>query len=375
MWNDSVVGIETPDEKTVVYTLDKSWSDFPGLLTTGPGMIVSTDSDGPDGVFTPIGAGPFELDTWTQADNITMTARDDYWAGKPHLDSLRIVYLPSTRVGMETMYSGGIDATLVREPEEITEVLDRGMSGYANMTAAANSAIINAAEGRPGADPRVRKAMQLAIDPQVVTERAFDVAELGDSTIFPEYSRWHTNTAGTAVDQAEAKRLLEEAKADGYDGKIEVIDGSDPASQQTALAVEAQLEAVGFDAEINLMPTVGDQIRTVAAERNYDLAAWGLSYREADPFPKMSATMHSTGKQTYGMYTSPEMDALIEQLQAESDPAKKAEVIDQIQQQVNQDVPYLVYSSLAEFIVWNPNVHGVIGTSGSMVSFGQAWKQ
>lgn len=374
LWNDSVESIEAPDAKTVTYTLNKSWSDFPGILTTGPGMIVSTESDGQDGVFTPIGAGPFTFSDWAQADTMTLNAREDYWAGKPNLDALRIVYLPGTQVGLETLYNGGIDSTFVREPDEVEEVVQRGMSGYVNMTAGGNAALINATEGRPGSDPRVRKAMQLAIDPQVITQRAFDDAELGNGTIFPEYSRWHTPTQGTAVDPEEAKRLLAEAKADGYNGKLEVIDGSDPGSQQTALAVEAQLEAVGFDVEINLMPTSGDQVRTIAKERNYDLAGWGLAYRESDPFPKMQATMHSDGRQTYGMYTSPEMDTLIEQLQAESDTDKKTAVIDQIQQQVNEDVPFLIYSYFAEFIAWNSNVHGVVGSSNSMVFFGEAWK-
>lgn len=374
LWNDSVESITTPDSTTVVYKLNKTWSDFPGLLTTGPGMIVAAGSDGPDGKFTPIGAGPFALSNWAQSDTMTLTARADYWAGKPNLDGLRIVYLPSTLVGLETMYNGGIDATFVREPDEVEEVMQRGLGGYVNMTAAANAALINATEGRPGSDPRVRRAMQLAVDPKAITQRAFDDADLGDGTIFPAYSRWHTPTAATPVDPAEAKRLLAEAKAEGYNGKLEVIDASDQASQQTALAVEAQLEAVGFDVQVNLMPTVGDQVRTIAKERNYDLAAWGLTYRESDPFPKMQATMHSAGKQTYGMYTSQEMDALIEQLQVESDEDAKAALIDQIQQQVNKDVPFLVYSYFAEFIVWNPTVHGVLGSSNSMVLFGDAWK-
>lgn len=374
LWNDSVESIETSGDKTVTYTLNKSWADFPGLLTTGPGMIVSTESDGPDGKFTPIGAGPFTLATWAQADSMTLSAREDYWAGEPNLDALRIVYLPGTQVGLETMYNGGIDSTFVREPDEVDEVVERGMSGYVNMTAAGNAALINASEGRPGADPRVRQAMQLAVDPQIITQRAFDDPDLGNGTIFPEYSRWHTQTRATPVAPEKAKQLLAEAMADGYDGKLEVIDASDPASQQTALAVEAQLEAVGFDVRVNLMPTIGDQVRTIAKERNYDLAAWGLAYRESDPFPKMQATMHSEGKQVYGMYTSPEMDSLIDELQLASDKDKKAELVDQIQQQVNKDVPYLVYSSFAEFVVWNPTVHGVVGSSNSMVLFGTAWK-
>ncbi|WP_158506334.1 ABC transporter substrate-binding protein [Tomitella biformata] len=374
LWKDSVVGITTPDDKTVVYELNKTWAEFPGLLTTGPGMIVSTDSDGADGKFTPIGAGPFTLDKWSQAESMLLNANPSYWAGEPNLDTLTFVYLPSTTVGQETFFNGGIDATFVREPNEIQQALDRGVSGYMNLTAAANAAVINAAEGRPGADPRLRKAMQLAIDTDIINERAFGNTNKSTNMIFSEGSRWHTETPGPQVDVEEATRLVDAAKADGYDGQLEVIDASDPASLQTSLAVEAQLEAVGFDVQVNNLPTIGDQIRTIAAERDYDIAAWGLSFREADPYPKMFATMHSAGKQVYGMYTSPEMDALIEQVQTEPDADAKLQILDKIQQQVNKDAPYLVYGDFSDFIIWNANMHGILGSSNSLVLFGQAWK-
>lgn len=374
LWNDNVVAIATPDEKTVVYTLNKAWSKFPGMLSTGPGMVVSMDSDGPDGKFTPIGAGPFALDKWAPTESMQLTARADYWAGAPYLDALRFVYTPTAEVSQDTFFSGGVDATIAREPAEIQKAMDHGVSGYMNRTAASNTTIINAAEGRPGADPRLRNAMQLAIDPAVVNERGFGDASKGASMIFAEGSRWRTQTAGPQVDLAEAKSLVAAAKADGVDTSVEFSSGPGVALQQMALAVEAQLESVGFDVQVNMRPSIGDHVRAVAADRDYDLAAWSLAFREADPYPKMFATMHSSGKQVYGMHTSPEMDALIEQLQSETEFSGQQQVVEQIQQKVNEVAPYLVYGDLADFVIWNPSLRGVVGTSNSMVLFGQAWQ-
>lgn len=374
LWKGSVVKIETPDANTVTYELNKSWSDFPGILTSGPGMIVAAESDGADGKFTPIGAGPFTFGEWRQGESMLINARAGYWAGTPNLKAVQFLYLPSTQVGKETFINGGIDATFVREPIEIDEMMELGTSGYISTTAAGNAAIINATAGRAGSDPRVRRAMALAVDPAVINERAFGNPDIGDSSIFPSYSRWRTETSGPAPDVAEAASLVSEAKADGYDGKLKVVDGIDPASQQIVLAAEAQLEAVGFDVQVEQLPTIGDQIRVIAADRDYDLAGWGLSFRESDPLPKLFAAMHSSGKQTYGMYTSPAMDALIEQFQIASDLSTKQDLMDKIQQQVNTDVPFLSYGALADFIVWDKDVHGVLGSSSAMVLFGDAWK-
>ncbi len=374
LWSANVAGIETPDASTVVYTLNKTWPEFAFMLTSGPGMIVAPSAGAPGDGFTPVGAGPFTLAEWRQGDSMTLTANPGYWDGKPHLDTIKVSYMPTMQVSMETFFNGGVDMTFVREPDDVKEMLDRGMPGYVNMTAASNVDLINAAPGRPGADPRIRKAIALAIDPGVLAQRAYGDAQYGDSALFPEYSRWHTDVGGITPDPEQARALVAEAKADGVSTHLVTINAPDQARQQQAMAVEAQLEAVGFDVETKIMPTIGDQIRTIAADRDYDLGAWGMSYREPDPYPKMFDTMDSAGKQTYGMYTSPAMDALLEKFQLATDQDQKLQIMADIQRQMNEDVPFIVAGYYAEYIPWQKNVHGVVGTSNSMVLLGKAWK-
>ncbi|MFS3129317.1 ABC transporter substrate-binding protein [Nocardioides sp. Bht2] len=373
LWNANVTTVETPDASTVVYTLNKPWVQFPGILTTGPGMIVGKAS-GAGETFKPVGAGPFTLGKWAPQESLTLDARKDYWGGKPKLDAVKFVYLPNAQTAIDSQAKGEIDVAFIREPNQVEDALKNDPHGVVNMTAAQNSALINASEGRPGADPRVRKAMQLAIDTQLLTERAFSGAGGGSPTIFPEYSRWHGKTQGLAYDPEAAKKLLAEAKADGFDGKIEYTDGSDPASRETALAVKALLEAVGFEVETVLTRTVADLITKVVVDRDYDVSAWGHSFREPDPIPKMFAILHSTGTQLYGSQTSPEMDALLEKFQVAPTYEEQKAVMDEIQQRVNEDVPFLTFGPYAETVLWNDNVRGVLGAGNSMVLYAKAWK-
>lgn len=375
LWAANVAVIDTPDDLTVVYTLNKPWPLFPSILSTGPGMIVGAASDGPGEAFTPIGAGPFTLGEQSPGEELVLNANPDYWDGKPPLDTFRMAYIADQGAAVEALESGDLDSSFLRDPDKVDQLLDDGLGGYSSVVAASNMALINASEGRPGADPRVRKAMQLAIDPEVVRERVYDGHGLATSTLFPDYSRWHGDVEGLEHDPDEAKQLLEEAKAEGFDGKVEYMDASDPASRNSALVVKAQLEAVGFEVETNLIRTVGDQVNLIAVERDYDVAGWGLNYREGDPLSKMYATMHSTGTQTYGGYTSPEIDAIIEEFQAASDEDEQVEVLSRLQEQVNEDVPYLNWAPFAEVTFWNADVHGIVGASTSMVLVGNAWKE
>ncbi|WP_235736614.1 ABC transporter substrate-binding protein [Nocardioides alcanivorans] len=373
LWNENVVKATKVDDITVEYELKRSWPNFPSLLSTGLGMIVAASSDA-GAEFEPVGAGPFKLADRSVGEDLTLARNDSYWAGPPHLDAVRFAYLSSPDVTQDSLKAGEIDVAFARDPRIVEENLDSGLAGYLNMVAASDGAIINANEGRPGEDVRVRKAVQLAIDPELIRQRVNGGSGIADSRMFPPYSQWHTDVAGPAYDPEEAKRLLQDAKADGYDGKITYLDGVDPAARDTSLALKALLENVGFEVERETVRSASELITRVH-HLDYDLAGWGLSYRESEPYSKMFSTLHTAGAMSYGMATSDEMDALLAEFQTAADAAKKTEVAGRIQEYWNENVPYVNWAPIAELTAWNSNVHGIEGSARSMVSLADAWMQ
>lgn len=374
LWNGSVESIEVIDPLTIVYHLNKSWRDFPSMLASGPGMIVAPGT-GQGADFKPVGAGAFTFDNWNAGEELTLKANPEYWGGAPYLDGIRTVYLNDAQMGIDSLNGGTLDGSFALQSNFALQLVNEGYNGNASGVAASNVALINAQEGFPGNDPRVRKAIQLAIDSQTVIDRAYEGSIAGNPSLFPDNSRWATPTRGSASDAAEAKRLLDEAKADGYDGKLEYVDGADPTSRDRALTVQAQLEAVGFEVTIDYARTIVDRVQRIAVDRDYQMSGWSINFRDADPTPKLFSAMHSTGPQSYDTYTSAEMDSLIEQFQVAADEASQLEIIDKIQQQLNEDVPFVVWSPYVELLAWADNVHGITGSTSSMVFFDKAWKE
>nr|WP_262402069.1 ABC transporter substrate-binding protein [Actinomadura sp. CNU-125] len=248
-----------------------------------------------------------------------------------------------------------------------------GYSGYLNMVSLGNTAVINATPGHPGADPRVRKAMHLAMQPEVIYRRAYPGTGLASNALFPEFSRWHTDAEPLPYDPGKARELLAAAKADGYDGKVTWLDAQDPASRTTALAAKAMLENVGFDVELDLVRSIADQITKVSVKKTYDVSGWGISWREAGPFARMYATLHAKGNLTVGMATTPKMSALIEELRGAEGEEEQRAVMGRIQEQWNEDVPALALGPQPELIAWPERVRGVTGTVNSMVLLDDAW--
>lgn len=372
LWSANVKQVKTPGPTTVVFELASKWPTFDYMLTTGPGMIVPKAADA-GGSFKPIGAGPFTLTQHRPGEKMVLEANPGYWDGRPNLDGVEIVYLDDPGATSDSFDSGAIDMAFLRDPDLVDEQLEDQTAGFLNMVALGNVAVINASEGRPGADPRVRRAMQLAIDPKLISQRAFDGAGVASNEIFPDYSIWHSGTDALPHDPQEAEKLLEEAKADGFDGKITHVDASDAASRETGLAMKAALEAVGFEVELDLVRNVQDQISKVAVEKDYDTAGWGISWREAGPYGRMFSTLHSQGNLSVGMHTGPGLDALFDEFRGSETVEDQREIMGRIQEEWNEQVPALVFGPTAEFLTFGENVHGVVDTTNSMVLLDDAW--
>ncbi|MBV0894126.1 ABC transporter substrate-binding protein [Microbacterium sp. NC79] len=371
-WKANVTAVEVVDPLTVKYTLNKPWPAFAAILSTGPGMVVAAGV-GAGETFKPIGAGPFTLGEWKAAESITLEAREDYWGGKPHLDSITGVFLPDPQATLDSMAAGSVSAAFVLQPNYVQQVLDAGYNGLASGVNGGTITLINASEGFPGNDLRIRQAIQLAVDPVTLMDRAFEGAVQGDGSVFADSSVWATETRAPKVDREKAKELLKAAMADGYDGHLEYLDSNDPVSRNRATAVQAQLEAVGFTVTLELTRTIADRIKRISVDKDYDISAWSLTAREADPLPRLMSNMHSTGTQTYQTYTSAEMDALIEEFQVATTKDAQLDIIDQIQQQMNKDVPFLPWAKFTEVFTWSDDVQGVLGSSASTVLLSKAW--
>lgn len=372
LWSTNVEEIETPDESTVVYRLSRSWPRFSHMLAAGAGMIVARSAD--DGEeFVPVGAGPFTFEAWEVNNAMTLLAHPDYWDGAPHLERIEIAYIPTVKTAVESMFNGEIDVTYVSYPADVQAMLDQGFPGYVNMTASAAVMLINAADGRAGSDPRLREAMRLAIDSEAVVERAYGTSDVATRELFPEYSRWHSGVPGPENDLDRARELVAQAEADGFAGDLVLIHASGQEKQNEGLALQAQLKRIGIDLDVQMSASGSDNQRRVAAG-DYDLVVWGNPLREPDPFVKMAAIMHSTGKQTYGAATGPEMDALIDELQGTLGPDEGVEVMADIQRRFNVDNPFVVYAYFPELVAWQESLHDVVGAANSMVMFHKAWK-
>lgn len=372
-WLNIVDRVDTPNATTVEFRLTRPWNQFPALLSLGPGMIVARSSEA-GGTFTPIGAGPFTLAKFAPHEELILAARTDYPGGRPPLDTVRFVPTSGAVSQYESLKSGQIDMTyILRDEAVIKQALDDGYSGYLSPTGQNGIGTINNREGRPGADVRVRQAIAYGVDPEAINTRANNGLGTASSELVPETSRWYNNTAGIPFDQVKAKALLDQAKADGYDGKLRYLTTSEPGQQATALTVQASLNAIGFDVAIDYATDVTDLVRRVYKDHDFDMTRGGAPVGEEAPYINLYNSMASDSKNNPSGFADPQMDTLVTAVQTAPTDDAVRDAISKVQEYANQTVPYAIWGPASVLTAWDDNIHGVKRNITDIMFLDDAW--
>lgn len=372
VWNMSVAGVVSPDPSTVVFTLQRPWNEFPILLTTGPGMVVAPSSMA-SGTFTPIGAGPFTVESFASQDALVLAANPGYWGGKPYLDRLRFPAIVGEQPKLDALHSGDVQAAYLRNAEVVHNALAAGNSGYVYTVSMGGVGNINQREGRAASDERVRKAIVTAFDPNVFNERVEGGYGRPGSDMFANWSRWHGDVAGSGYDPEAAERYLAEAVADGYDGRLTYAGLNDPGAQQSALAFQSMLEAVGFTVDIVYANSINDLVKRMYVQHDYDIGYAGFNILDESPFIRMYGNLSSASTSNVLGYANPDMDDLLLRLQTAPSDEARLGVVEDIQSLVNTTAPMVVVGSGKYFVPWSESVSGVTPSADGIMLFGDAW--
>ncbi len=385
-----VASVTALDDLTVEFTLTKPFASFPFILSNYPTYIAAPSYiaavDGGDQAATPIGAGPFVLDKFLPGEEISFVRNDSYFAGAPHLDGLKFVYIPGGPATYESFQTGALQAAVINDRPTVSKAFDDGVPHYASFNVIYNTLLLN---NRPASDPagsvlsdvRLRQAMAYAFDITVWNDRVNQ--GLGDdspvlfpetSPLFPDGSQWFDPAMeANPYDPDRAKELVDEVKAEGnWDGTIKFVCSNNPQQVNHPVAVKAMLEPVGFKVEVDNSLDQGALINAVIVNPDYDAACWGISVPDYDPVPYLYTYLYGGGFNNFGQFSDPKMDAILDKLREAGSPEELQPLLVEFQEVWNETVPSIYAGSGTFATIYSENLHDVIH-GGSGPNFSQAW--
>jgi ABC-type transport system substrate-binding protein len=315
------------------------------------------------------GTGPFkhverrDKEIWIQERN------PNYWnKGLPYVDKLEIYNLPpfSPELG-SSFLSGKIDYARLLDP-----VSWRKAKEMKGVTAAAfNQSVVQAfwlnQKKKPFADPRVRRAIHLAMDRNALIDVVKDTAPMQIGGFVYPFHEMSTPKAelvkrlgyqsDTKAAVQEARKLLAEA---GYPQGLKGLDFVVRDIQSFKLwsvAIQAMLKE-NLNIETNLRVVQTSVWFDEAAAGNFDLAISAIVSSLMDPSDMFSAWYGKNGPQNYGSWTNDQFHTLAAQIEKELDNKKRTAMVRQAEDILEKDPPLIPICYEQIYDAWYNKVHG-----------------
>ena len=230
---EHLIGIDIRDERTISVHFREPFAPFTDVLATVWAPIVPASSLSAAEASTErlIGSGPFRLAKYAPGEAIILERYHDYFRQPlPYVDLIDIRFIPDKEVQLASLRAGRLDFTgpvtgWGLEPEEQQEFDSSGSAVLYSGWALAPSLYFDT-QNEPFNDPRVRKAVALAIDRSeewnaVVNRGRGRLESPVPSVFFPEWSQPERVVhRALPFDLARAKALLAEA---GYPNGLETV--------------------------------------------------------------------------------------------------------------------------------------------------------
>ena len=202
------IATEIVDENTIDIIADKAPLPIPAYVAhVGIGGLTTPDKEIDR---DPVGTGPYSFQSWEAGTSIVLSRFDGYWGDKPEVEKVTFLFRKEPRLRAAMVEVGEADLAVHIAPQDATNpAMD---FSYPNRETTRIRMVLQP----PLDDIRVRKALNLAFDREALIGTILsDAVEPASQLMSKEVNGYNPDLALWSYDLEEAKRLIEEAKADG----------------------------------------------------------------------------------------------------------------------------------------------------------------
>ncbi|MDG4667654.1 ABC transporter substrate-binding protein [Mycobacterium sp. 236(2023)] len=291
---ESVETVTADDEYTA--TLHLKRPDYGILLRLGPkaGQVPSPAVDPEELKHNPTGAGPYTVTEFVEGDHVYLEKNPNYWdAANIHVDRIEFYPKPGPAQATASVTSGQYD--LVNAIDTGTQRSAEGVEGVKVFSPAGNNNwYINVNVSRaPFDNPKVVEALNLGINREEFLTKAGNGIGAVSAQPYQEGEIGHVPALNNPEYNPEkAKGVLAEA---GYaPGAISLTIPIAAENQAQAEVLQSQLEAIGINADIQVLPTDAISKLAFTKSKEYPLLVSG-THNYLDPLQTFSQQFSANG--------------------------------------------------------------------------------
>lgn len=319
-------GVNVTMEAVDEHTIDVTTSPPQPILPTLMGTMTIVSPNEPKGELTrdPQGTGPYVFASWEPGRQVLLERFEEYWGEQPEVERVTYVFRSESAVRAAMVETGEADISPNIAVQDATNP-DTDFS-YLNSE---TSSLRIAHEIPPLDDIRVRRALNLGIDREafIGTILSEDVVP-STQLVVPSINGHNPDLEVWPYDPAEAKRLLDEARADGVpvDDEITLIGRLEiyPNGTEHMEALMAMYQELGLNVRLQMVEVaqwVDLATKPYAADRSPMLIQTMHDNNNGDAVFTVFYKYHSDGGQSDT--SNPDLDQIIEQASAATDDKRQ----------------------------------------------------
>ncbi|MDT0317519.1 ABC transporter substrate-binding protein [Streptomyces millisiae] len=378
-----------------------------GKVWIVPEHIWSSVSDPATEAMTePVGTGPYTLGEF-RPQAFTLTANANYWDGEPAVQNVQYRSLSGNQAAADSLNAGEIDFNTGPVPDIAN--IEANYEGYKALTVNTHQIVLNTCSNAdlgcegPQTDPAVRHAIYYAMDRAQINALAFqDLAgEISPGFALPDRDAGYVSaeltdrTAPANADLAQVEQILEGAGwTRGGDGIYEkdgqplelsatVVTGwNDYVTTLNTMA--EQLLAAGI--RLNVNEVAFQEMSDSRVNGNYQLMIDSLyPGPTADPYwvynyffsSGNTAPVGEAANPNFARYSNEDVDAAIDALRQtdSTDVEARQPYYDQIQAQIEEDMPYIPVLVNATVSEYNSDKFSGWPTEVDLYAFPAIWQR
>ncbi|MEK4435687.1 ABC transporter substrate-binding protein [Paenibacillus sp. FSL K6-2862] len=338
----NIVEVKAVDEHTVDIITD---GPDPLLLNRlskmGAGILPAKyiEENGMDAFLKqPVGTGPYKFSKWTKDDRVVLAKNENYYGDEPKWNEVVFRVIPEASTRVSELLAGGVDVAASIPSTDIARI--EGEADKKIVKAPIQRVlqlIFRQTEGSITADPKVREAIDLAIDKQgIVDSIAGGAGIVTRTSVTPGNFGADPSLYKTSLyDLEKAKQLLKEA---GYaEGEAEMTISVSSQYKEQVEVVAAMLEQAGFKINMDVLePSAFSERYSSKSFKEIFMIGIGNSLFDASNNYNRYMLEEAKGESDYD---NPEVEELLQSALVNMDPEAREKEYQQVQQIFAEERP------------------------------------
>jgi ABC-type transport system substrate-binding protein len=361
-----VTGLRAPDPRTLVIQLAKPSFTFRYMLTMMFASALPRDvvrEQGANFRSHLIGSGPYQVKEWRRDVRWRFERNPQYSGTEGWVDSVDVQFGGDVSLRVMMVERGEIDRTKADAVSALRHARDPRLRSTLHWVTSVNTGYLFLnTEVKPFDDPRVRRAMNHAIDKRRLMQLAGGLAVAADSVVPPSMPWTNPGLPVYEYSPDKARALLREAGLpNGFKTGLWFINAR-AIDRRLAEGMQQELRAVGIEVQLEGINQSAFEVKA-RSRRQVACGIWSWSQDYPDPSNFLDVLLNGDritdqDCNNLAFYSNPEVNRRLALAGDSFDPETRLRLFREAESLVMQDAPWVPLYHQRDPIIRHPRLRG-----------------